>query len=181
MKRPHISLIVAHDLNGVIGVNGTIPWHEPQDLKRFKQLTHGDTVVYGLNTFKSLGYKPLKGRINIVITSALNIQEDGFLVARSLDDAIQLATDLGEKHIHICGGSRLYTEAMERDLVDVAFITRVNLKVPYGEDVTFFNEKDAFNDAEKWHLRYCEEDLSEGPPRLGLSTYLRDGRVFEKL
>ncbi len=181
MKRPHISLIVAHDLNGVIGVNGKIPWHEPQDLKRFKQLTHGDTVVYGLNTFKSLGYKPLKGRINIVITSALNIQEDGFLVARSLDEAIQLAQDLGEKRVHICGGSRLYTEAMGRDLVDVALVTRVRRKVPYGEDAAFFKEMDAFEDREKWHLRYCEEDLCEVSPVLNFSTYLRDGRVFEKL
>lgn len=181
MNRPYISLVVAHDLNGVIGVNGKIPWHEPQDLKRFKQLTHGDTVVYGLNTFKSLGYKPLKGRINIVITSALNIQEDGFLVARSLDEAIQIAQDLGEKRVHICGGSRLYTEALERDLVDIAYVTKVGLKVHYGEDVAFFKEADVFEERGKWHLQYCEEDLREAPPKLSFNTYLRDGRAFEKL
>ena len=172
---PLVSIVVAHDLNGVIGYRGKLPWHEPADLKRFQQITVGDWVVYGFNTFRSLNYKPLPRRRNIVLTSAANLHNEGYDVARSLDDAIKIVLDNNENRIHLCGGPRLYTEALDRDMVDVAFITIIKTAKEYaGTDVTHFKEYQDFEDAEKWELR-TRIHFSE---TLEFRLYHRRGKLF---
>lgn len=175
MTRPHVSLIVAHDVNGLIGCNGGIPWYAPYDLKRFKHLTFGEAVVYGFNTFKSLNYRPLPGRLNIVLTSALNIaSDDTTRIARSLDEAVEIARSLGKKWLHVCGGSRLYSEALDRDLVDVAFVTQIYDPVYCRDDAAYFKEFQCFSDTEKWECRFSEYvSKSDTETPLSFHTYLR--------
>ena len=85
-----ISIIVAKSNNNVIGSNGSIPWNVPKDLKYFKELTEGNTVIMGRKTYESLpkDKKPLPNRINIVITRDINFTANGCMVVGSLEEAI---------------------------------------------------------------------------------------------
>lgn len=85
-----VALVIATDLDGVIGLNGRLPWHLPADLKHFRRLTLGKPVVMGRRTYESIG-KPLDGRTNIVLTRSADFRPEGCLVASSVDDAMALA------------------------------------------------------------------------------------------
>jgi dihydrofolate reductase len=100
-------IIAAIARNRVIGKNGKLPWNIPEDLKRFKQLTTGHTVIMGRNTFESLG-KPLSSRLNIVITSRCI---NGVRTYPSLDFAIQALKN--EVEVFVIGGGKLFAEALE--------------------------------------------------------------------
>lgn len=100
-----ITLIVAAADNGVIGRDNALPWHLPDDLKRFKQLTLGKPIVMGRKTFESIG-KPLPGRQNIVVTRDANYRRDGITVVHGVDEAVQAAGDAPE--IMIIGGAELF-------------------------------------------------------------------------
>ena len=100
-------LIAAIARNRVIGKNGKLPWHIPEDLKRFKQLTTGHTVVMGRNTFDSLS-KPLSGRVNIVITSKCI---NGVRTYPSLEYALQALKN--EVEVFVIGGSRIFADALK--------------------------------------------------------------------
>lgn len=106
------TIIVAVSQNGVIGQfdangKGTIPWHYPADLKRFKQLTSGGTVIMGRKTFESIG-RALPKRRNIVVSSK-KIDVDEVETFYSLTEAI-MAT--GEERVWYCGGKGIYEEAL---------------------------------------------------------------------
>ena len=83
-----VSLIVAVAKNGVIGVNNTLPWHLPEDLKRFRALTMGHHIIMGRKTYDSLG-RLLPGRSTVIVTRNKNYQVEGAIVAHSLEDAIK--------------------------------------------------------------------------------------------
>jgi dihydrofolate reductase len=100
-----ITLVVAVADSGVIGRNNTLPWHLPEDLKRFKRLTMGKPIVMGRKTFESIG-KPLPGRHNIVLTREANYRRDGITVAHDVDAALAAAGAADE--IMIIGGSDLF-------------------------------------------------------------------------
>jgi dihydrofolate reductase len=101
-------IIAAIARNRVIGKNGKLPWHIPEDLARFKQLTTGHTVIMGRRTFDSLD-RPFPNRLNIVITSnVLN----GVTSYPSLDFALQALSNKTE--VFVIGGGRLFTEALKR-------------------------------------------------------------------
>lgn len=106
-----INLIFARAANGVIGKDGVMPWHISEDLAHFKQLTHGSPVVMGRKTWDSLQprFRPLPGRLNIVITRQADWQHAGAVRASSLPDAIAQCADAGE--IWIIGGAQIYTQA----------------------------------------------------------------------
>ena len=105
MNRPPITLVVARASNGVIGRAGTLPWHLPADLRRFKALTMGSAMVMGRRTFDSLpGLLP--GRRHIVLTRDPAWSADGAEVARSVDDALRLA---GDDPISVIGGADVFT------------------------------------------------------------------------
>ncbi len=76
MKTPRVTLIVAVADNGVIGRDNALPWHLPEDLKRFKRITMGKPIVMGRKTFESIG-KPLPGRLNIVMTRGTDYRREG--------------------------------------------------------------------------------------------------------
>ena len=91
-----IIIIVAYDLNRLIGADNTLIWHIPDDLKRFKELTMGNICVMGRNTWESIPekFRPLAGRKNIVVTSNANYEvPEGVVLAKSWEDAKALAHD----------------------------------------------------------------------------------------
>jgi dihydrofolate reductase len=126
-----VVLIWAESRNRIIGSNGSIPWHLPEDFKHFRQLTAGQPVIMGRRTWDSLPKKsrPLPGRTNIVVTSQDGWAADGAVRASSLQDALEVA-DAAVKpgdRIWIIGGKRLYEEA--RHVAETAIITVLDLKV----------------------------------------------------
>lgn len=104
-----ISLIAAMAENRVIGRDNAIPWHLPDDLKRFREITMGHTVIMGRKTFESIG-KPLAGRKNLIITTNPDYRAEGCIVAHSLRDALVKCADSGEAFI--CGGGEIFREAL---------------------------------------------------------------------
>lgn len=125
MMQP-VGLIVALDLHGLIGAEGTLPWRYKEDLKRFKAVTMGGTLILGGKTFRSLpGLLP--GREHVVVTRALETTGWPFRpdhTAGSLKEALMIAYALG-KPIWIAGGAEIYQAALESDVVDFIDMTRV--------------------------------------------------------
>jgi dihydrofolate reductase len=120
-----IHLIYARAANGVIGKDGKIPWHLPEDLAHFKRLTSGCPVVMGRKTWDSLParFRPLPGRRNIVITRQENWHENGVQRTSSLDEALQLCES--SDTIWVIGGAQIYAQALPlADAVEVTEIER---------------------------------------------------------
>ncbi len=103
-----VTLVVARATNGVIGRDGTLPWHIPADLKRFKALTMGSAMVMGRRTFDSLpGLLP--GRRHIVLTRDPDWQAEGVEVASSAEQALELA---GDQRVSVIGGAEIFAMFM---------------------------------------------------------------------
>lgn len=128
-----ITLIAAVARNGVIGVDGDMPWRIPEDFAFFKRTTMGHPMIMGRATFDSIG-RPLPGRRSIVVTRSRTWCADGVEVAHSLDAAFELAAagDGGEETF-VIGGGQIYRQALPR--ADRLLITEVDL-APEGT-VTF--------------------------------------------
>lgn len=106
-----INIIAAVSENGVIGRENKLPWHIPEDLKRFRELTMGNIIIMGRKTFESIG-KALPGRVNIVITRDEQFSAPGCIVCRSLEDALRVGQEQKGK-IFIIGGAQIFEEAIE--------------------------------------------------------------------
>jgi dihydrofolate reductase len=119
-----ITLIVAVADNGVIGRDNALPWHLPDDLKRFKRLTMGKPIVMGRKTFESIG-KPLPGRQNIVVTRDTNYRREGVTVVHGVDEAVQAAA--GATEIMVIGGADLFRLFLPR--ATRIHLTRVHAEV----------------------------------------------------
>lgn len=109
MSKPVLTLVAAMASNRVIGINNTLPWHLPEDLKHFKAVTLGKPVLMGRKTYDSIG-RPLPGRRNIVITRQADWQAAGVEVAHSLEQALEMAADVAE--VCLIGGAELYRQAI---------------------------------------------------------------------
>lgn len=96
--------------NRVIGNNNSLIWNMPSDMKRFIRLTKGHHVIMGRKTYESMG-KPLKGRINIVVTRQSSYSAPGCIVVQSLEEAIQKAE--GDQKPFVIGGSEIYKQAIK--------------------------------------------------------------------
>jgi dihydrofolate reductase len=109
-----IGLIWAQAENRVIGANGSMPWHLPEDLKHFAEVTAGATVIMGRKTWDSLParYRPLPGRRNIVVTRQGEWAADGAEAAASVDEALVAAGDTA--HIWAVGGRQIYDALIDR-------------------------------------------------------------------
>jgi dihydrofolate reductase len=118
-----VTLVAAVAANGVIGVDGDLPWRLPEDLAHFKQLTIGHPMIMGRATFDSIG-RALPGRTTIVVTRNSDWSADGVETAASLDAALKRAQELDDD-IFIVGGGQIYAEALTSDVVDLLCITRV--------------------------------------------------------
>ncbi len=107
-----IALIYARAANGVIGHNGSMPWHLPEDLAHFKRLTSGCPVIMGRKTWDSLParFRPLPGRRNIVITRQPDWHENGVQRASSLREALQICEH--DATAWVVGGAQIYAQAL---------------------------------------------------------------------
>jgi dihydrofolate reductase len=123
-----IVLVVAQAANGVIGYRGTIPWHIPEDMRRFKQLTIGNPCVMGRKTWDSLPKKPLPGRLNIVVTRDPQFTAGGAAEVRSLDEAIARARSESANEIAVIGGEAIYRAALPR--AELIYMTEVLAEFP---------------------------------------------------
>jgi len=105
-----VGLVWAQAANGVIGADGGMPWHLPEDLAHFRELTMGATVVMGRRTWESFPdrFRPLPGRVNIVLTRAPGWSAPGAVVRRSLDDALART----EGAVWVIGGTQVFESAM---------------------------------------------------------------------
>ena len=130
-----VVIVVAVGRNGVIGVEGGLPWRIPEDMARFKRLTMGHALVMGRETFASIG-RPLPGRVNIVLTRRPEWSHEGVEVAGSLDDALAIAASRGQD-AYIAGGAEVYQEGLA--VADRIEMTEVDAE-PDGD--TWFPEVD---------------------------------------
>jgi dihydrofolate reductase len=125
-----LSLIVAHAKNNVIGINNTLPWHLPEDLKRFRALTTGHHIIMGRKTFESLG-RLLPGRTTVIVTRNKDYIVEGALIAHSLQAALLLAA--GDAEPFVIGGAELYKDGLK--LATKLYITEV--KADFEGDAFF--------------------------------------------
>ena len=127
-----ITIIAAIGLNNELGKDNDLIWHLPADLRRFKKVTSGHTIVMGRKTFEYIG-KPLPNRRSILITRNTSYHKDGCEIVHSLEDAIKLIQD--QEHAFIIGGAQIYKEAIDKKLVDQLDITKVHQN--FDADVFF--------------------------------------------
>ena len=121
-----VSLIVAVSENGAIGRDGGLPWRLSGDLKHFKRTTMGHHLIIGRRTWDEVG-KPLPGRAMVVVTRSRHLQAEGATVVHSLDEALEVARSDDEPFIG--GGAHIYQMALENDVVNRLYITRVHAEV----------------------------------------------------
>lgn len=148
-----ISAIVVVAENGAIGKNGDLLCHLPADLKHFKDITMGHSIVMGRKTFESFPKGPLPGRQNIVVTRNRKYRPEGVTVAHTIDAALRKAELPGE--VFIIGGAQLYAATIDR--VSTLYLTRLHAT---------FDDADAFFpaiDPEQW--RVVSEEAHEPDER----------------
>jgi dihydrofolate reductase len=114
-----ITLIAACSENRVIGKDGTLIWHIPEDLKRFKKLTLGNPIVMGRKTYESIG-KPLPGRTNIILSRDKNLRIDGCLVYNKISDILEI---FEKNNIFVIGGGEIYKQFLDKaDRIELTLI-----------------------------------------------------------
>ncbi len=116
-----LSIIVAVANDHVIGINNTLPWHLPEDLKRFKALTMGHHIIMGRKTYESLG-RLLPGRTTVIVTRNTHYQVEGAVVVHSIEQALAVCAD--DDEVFLIGGAELYQQGFEH--ADKLYITEVN-------------------------------------------------------
>ena len=125
VARPLISIIAAMTDDRVIGINNSLPWKLPSDMKWFRQHTVGKPILMGRKTFESFGARPLPERRNIVVTRDRNYQAEGAVVVHSIDEALQAAGDAAE--IMVIGGASFYAQMLPQ--AQRMYLTRVHTNV----------------------------------------------------
>ena len=120
-----ISLIVAVAENGVIGKDNGLPWHLPADMKYFRDTTMGHCVIMGRKNYDSipLKYRPLEGRINIVVTRQRNFQAEKCILAGSVEEALKEAESRNEEEVFVIGGADIYRQTI--GLADTLYVTHI--------------------------------------------------------
>ena len=146
-----ISIIVAVSEDWGIGKDNELLWHISEDLKRFKRLTSGNTVIMGNKTWESLPRRPLPGRINIVLTDNPNESIENAVTAYSIQDSLNKCDQ--NEEIFIIGGGSIYRQFMP--IADRLFITHVHMKAP--ADI-YFPEIDL----NIWEITEKEEFKTDG-------------------
>lgn len=144
-----LSIVVAIAENNAIGKDNQLLWRLPADLKHFKQITTGHTIIMGRKTYDSIG-KPLPNRRNIVVSRNAGLQIPGVEVTGNIEDALALCAE--EQEVFIIGGAEIYKSTMERS--NRIYLTRVHQS--YAGDA-FFPEID-FN---RWKEADVEKHLPD--------------------
>ncbi len=158
-----LSLVVAASSNNVIGSDGGLPWHLPDDLRHFKRLTTGKPVIMGRRTFESIG-RPLPDRRNIVMTRQTDYAAHGCEVVSSVSEALELVHGVDE--VMIIGGGQVYRDFLPH--ADRIYLTRVQADV--GGDTYFPGI-----DENGWHRVMSEHHAADER-----HAYAFDLMVFER-
>jgi len=158
-----LSIIAAMDKNRVLGLKNDIPWHIPHDLKRFKKITSGHTVIMGRKTFESLP-GPLPKRRNVIITSRKDYTAPGIEVVKSIEDSIRTADKNQENFV--VGGANIYEQFLP--FADKLYMTHIDAEF---EGDTYFPEIDY----SKWKLVEEEHHVTDDEKKIPFSykTYVR--------
>ena len=158
-----LAIIAAIGANGVIGHKGQLPWRLPEDLRRFKALTMGHTLIMGRSTYDSIG-RPLPGRRTIVVTRQPAWRTPGVDVAHSVEEALLMA---GRGTVFVAGGGEIYRQCL--DHADRLHLTLVDARV---EGDTWFPDFDrgAFHEV-------AREEHAEGAVPFAFVTYERNEPV----
>ena len=122
--KPRISIISALASNRTIGINNTLPWRLPEDLKYFKALTLGHHILMGRKTYESIG-KPLPGRTTVIITRGNFPAPEGVKIAHSLQEAVDVSG--ADEEVFFVGGAELYAQALA--LADRLYLTEIQADV----------------------------------------------------
>lgn len=149
-----VSIIVAIAENNAIGKNNQLLWHLPADLKHFKQITSGRSIIMGRKTYDSVG-RPLPNRRNIIVTRQ-DIQIPGCEVVKSIDEGLALCKD--EDEVFIGGGAEIYKQAMDK--TDIIYLTIVHKS--FDAD-TFFPEIEHSKWKETAHEDYQPDEKNPLP------------------
>lgn len=126
-----LTLVVARARNGAIGKGGKIPWHAPEDLAMFQRETTGGAIVMGRRTWQSLPVRPLKNRLNIVVSRDAGVAGT---VVGSVQEAVAAGHRAGHRRVYGIGGERIYAEMLP--MADRLLITEVDLEIS-GADAFF--------------------------------------------
>ncbi|WP_438350910.1 dihydrofolate reductase [Paenibacillus sp. FA6] len=129
-----VTMIWAMGRNGVVGKDNGMPWHLPHDMAFFKRQTIGKPVVMGRKTWESFGGKPLKDRMNIIMTRDPKYTAQGAHVVRTVEEVLDLVQD---QELMVIGGSQIYAEWMP--VADRLLVTRIDADF---EGETVFPETD---------------------------------------
>ena len=159
---PCVSIIAAVANNRVIGNKNALPWHLPEDLKRFRSLTTGHHIIMGRKTYESLN-RLLPNRITVIVSRNPDFAVPGALIAQSLQQAIALCH--GDNEIFIIGGAALYREALQS--ADKLYLTQID--ADFEGDV-FFPEIDP----QQWHESDRSDQLSGDGFQYRYVTYQQD-------
>lgn len=135
-----ISLIAATNQDGIIGLSNRLPWSFPEDLKRFKALTSGGTVIMGRNTFDSIG-RPLPNRRNIVLSRSMKAQ-DKVEIFSSL--ASLLIAIVAIPNVWVIGGAEIYRQFLAADVVNTLDLTLVDFPIEDKTDAIYFPQIPSF-------------------------------------
>lgn len=137
------SIIVAASTNNVIGKDNDLIWHLPVDMNFFKTKTAGHHVIMGRKNFESIPHKfrPLPNRTNIIVTRNKNYSADNCLVTNSLREAINIAKKNNEEEAFVIGGGEIYKLALEEDLVDRIYLTRIHHEFDGDTFFPYIDEK----------------------------------------
>lgn len=140
MEKTRVSIIVAvAGSKRVIGKAGGMPWHIPEELKRFREITMGHPIIMGRKTYESIG-RVLPERVNIVITRDPAFVAEGTIVVHSLEEAFQLAQDQpGNDEVFVIGGGEIYKQALP--LADKLYLTLIEKEI---EGDVFFPDYSGF-------------------------------------
>ena len=132
-----VSLIVAVSENGVIGKDNDLIWSLPKDTKFFKDTTKGHHVITGRKNFESIPHKfrPLPNRTNIIVTRKSDYKAEGCIIVHSLEAALKISEQNKDPEPFIIGGGQIYKLALDKNLVDRVYLTKIHEKF---EGDTFF-------------------------------------------
>jgi dihydrofolate reductase len=169
IKNKKVGIIACCDITGLIGYDGQIPWHNSVDLKRFKELTMGTTLIMGRKTFESLPKKSLPGRrIHVLYNSYANLEntdypevEHYFSMLAAIEEA---PTDL----VWIAGGGQIYNDAINlkiADFIDLSIINAVHL-TPIKDSLNVQKEKRIMFPHVDYAYRVVSEVVNEEDPKL---------------
>ncbi|MDR1888260.1 MAG: dihydrofolate reductase [Zoogloeaceae bacterium] len=165
---PRLTLIAAVARNRVIGVGNRLPWHLPEDLRHFREVTRGHPVIMGRKTWESLpeAFRPLPGRLNIVISRQTDYPVPGGKLANSLHAALALMTNETANEAFIIGGEQLYALALPH--ANRLMLTEVEMEV--AGDAWF----PAFS-PDEWREIQREKQTSAQGTAFAFVTYERSG------